>query len=74
MYNLGWLLANLDPPDLDAARHWYEQAAVAGHPDAMVNLGVLLAKHLDPPDLDAARHWYEQLVAAGDPHAQTILV
>ena len=27
MRNLGWLLAELDPPELDQARYWYEQAA-----------------------------------------------
>ena len=54
MNNLGVLLAaQLDPPDLDEARHWYEQAAAAGHTGAMNNLGYLLAAQLDPPDLDA---------------------
>jgi hypothetical protein len=66
MYNLGVLLATLlDPPELDEARYWYEQAA-AGHTDAMRNLGLLLATQLDPPDLDQARHWYEQAAAGTD--------
>ena len=66
MYNLGVLLATLlDPPELDQARYWYEQAAAAGDTGAMYNLG-LLAERLDPPDLDQARHWYEQAAAASD--------
>jgi TPR repeat protein len=40
MNNLGNLFAQrLDPPDLDQARHWWEQSAAAGHPDAMHSLG-----------------------------------
>jgi TPR repeat protein len=54
MFGLGVLYAErLDPPDLDAARRWFEQAAAAGQPDAMNNLGVLYADRLHPPDLAA---------------------
>ena len=61
MTNLGLLLADQwEPPDLPAARGWYEQAATAGHTDAMTNLGVLLADRWEPPDLPAARRWWEQ--------------
>jgi TPR repeat protein len=67
MINLGSLLTyEVDPPDLDAARHWFEQAAATGHTSAMYNLGILLAYEVDPPNLDAARHWWEQAAAAGD--------
>jgi TPR repeat protein len=39
MNNLGWLLhQQLDPPDLDTARRWYERAADGGHRKAKVNL------------------------------------
>jgi TPR repeat protein len=42
-YNLGLLLADLlDPPDLEAARGWYERAAQAGDSqarDALRQLG-----------------------------------
>jgi TPR repeat protein len=32
---LGDLFAqHADPPNLDAARYWWEQAAASGHPDA----------------------------------------
>jgi hypothetical protein len=55
----------LDAPDPDKARHWYEQAAIAGHISALHNLGYLLAEWLDPPDLYQARHWYEQAAGAG---------
>ena len=66
MCNLGVVLSDrLDPPDLDAARHWYQQAADAGDTGGMYNLGYLLADRLDPPDLDAARHWYQQAADAG---------
>jgi TPR repeat protein len=69
--NLGNLLADqLDPPDLAAARRWYEKAAEAGHTGAMYNLGVLLADRLDPPDLAAARRWYEKAAEAGDTGAK----
>jgi TPR repeat protein len=65
MRNLGWLLAELDPPELDQARRWLEQAAAAGDTDAMYSLGLLLTE-LDPPELDRARYWYEQAVAGTD--------
>ena len=58
MNNLGHPARHqLDPPELDEARTWYEKAADAGHTGAMNNLGTLLADQLDPPELDAARTW-----------------
>ena len=52
-----------DPPDLDAARGWYERAANAGHVDAMYSL--MLHEASTPPVLDAALHWYERAADAG---------
>jgi TPR repeat protein len=66
MVNLGMLLEGADPPDLEGARRWYTAAAEAGHTDALLNLGNLLADQLDPPDLPAARDAYERAAAAGD--------
>jgi TPR repeat protein len=58
----------MEPPDLDAARRWFERAADAGNSDAMNNLGVLHEQHWEP-DLDAARHWWERSADAGNAHA-----
>jgi TPR repeat protein len=57
----------MQPPDLDAARHWYERAADAGNSDAMKDLGYLYAWLMEPPDLDAACHWYERAADVGNP-------
>jgi TPR repeat protein len=74
MVNLGNLLADRwDPPDLPAARDWYQQAADAGDTGAMNNLGGLLADRWDPPDLPAARDWYQQAADAGDTGAMNNL-
>ena len=74
MYNLAFLLAErVDPPELDAARGWYERAAEAGYFDAMRSLGILLATMVDPPELDAAREWYERAAEAGHINAMTSL-
>ena len=43
MFNLGLLYAQMEPPDLDAARRWWERAADAGHIGAMDNLKLLQA-------------------------------
>jgi tetratricopeptide (TPR) repeat protein len=60
------------PPDLDGALTWYERAATAGHTDAMVKLGALLARQ-DPPDLDGAHTWYERAATAGHTDAMVNL-
>ena len=49
MNNLGNVLARSDPPDLAAARGFWERAAAAGDTGAMANLGDLLAQ-LHPPE------------------------
>jgi TPR repeat protein len=72
MAKLAWLQVQLQPPDLDGARHWWEQAAEAGHTNAMTNLAALLAS-ADTPDLDGARHWYEQAAQAGNTDAMVAL-
>ena len=43
MFNLGLLYAMMEPPDLDAARRWWERAADAGHIGAMDKLKLLQA-------------------------------
>jgi TPR repeat protein len=48
-----------DPPDLDAARGWYERAANAGHVDAMYSLG-MLHEASTPPVLDTVASIYER--------------
>ncbi|MDN4646317.1 bifunctional trypsin-like peptidase domain-containing/SEL1-like repeat protein [Arthrobacter sp. PsM3] len=67
MYLLGTLLqTDLDPPDLEGARYWYEKAANAGHTSAMLNLGVQLAHYLDPPDFEGFRYWSGKAADAGE--------
>ena len=73
MAALGVVLCQWDPPDLVAARAWYEAAAAAGHVGAMFNLGVLFANQWNPPDLPAARAWYEKAAAGGDSAAMNNL-
>ncbi|MFD7915178.1 hypothetical protein ACFV30_31410 [Streptomyces sp. NPDC059752] len=51
MLLLGGSLANQEPLDLAEARRWMEEAAQAGHTNAMFNLGLLLANRWEPPDL-----------------------
>jgi TPR repeat protein len=51
--------------NLPAAVHAARRAAAAGGPDAMANLGSLLAFRMDPPDLAGARHWYQRAAKAG---------
>ncbi len=59
MYNLGALLKDSDPGQ---ARRWYEEAAEAGHVDAMYNLGALL----EDSDPGQAQQWYEKAAEAGE--------
>jgi TPR repeat protein len=61
-------LLSVDPPDLDAARHWFQKAADTGHPLGMHSLGLLLL-NVEPPDLDGARHWFQKAADAGDTEA-----
>jgi Flp pilus assembly protein TadD len=73
MNNLGGLLAGLEPPDLDGAHHWWEQAANAGDTNAMVNLSPVLAVE---GDLEGARVLLRKaadsgMAAAGD-YASTL--
>jgi hypothetical protein len=49
-----------------AAVRAFRQAAAAGDPSAMLNLGILLEDQTDPPDLGQARRWYEQAATAGN--------
>ena len=58
------------PPELAEARIWYTKAAEAGHIDACVRLGLLLATRLDRPELAEARIWYTKAAEAGHTNAQ----
>ena len=66
MNELGCLFERANPPEAEIARRWFERAAEAGNPDAMVNLGAYYAEDVDPPDLDGARHWYEKAAGLGN--------
>jgi len=68
-WRLGMLL-ELDPPDLPAARRWYEAAADFGLVPAQFDLATMLETRWVPPDLDAARQWYEGAAVVGLPEAQ----
>jgi hypothetical protein len=63
MNNLGFELHLRE--ELDTAKHWYEQAALAGNVDAMYNLGVL-EQHRNP---DLAERWYRRAAERGYPAA-----
>ncbi|KAB7738941.1 hypothetical protein GA707_20615, partial [Nostocoides sp. F2B08] len=71
--NLGLLVARLDPPELDEARHWLTLAAEANHAGAQNNLGILLLTQWDPPELTEARARYAAAARAGNANAQTNL-
>ena len=74
MYTLGFLYARMmDPPDLDAGRHWLERAAADGDNEACYKLGALHAAWTTPPDLDAARAWYQRAADAGHADAMSCL-
>ncbi|HTY32492.1 toll/interleukin-1 receptor domain-containing protein [Mycobacterium sp.] len=74
MVKLGTLLADkVDPPELAAARDWFEKAAQAGDTKGMRSLGILLADKVDPPELTAARDWLTKAAEAGDTDAMTHL-
>lgn len=66
MVELGLLLTELQPPDLDAAQHWFERAADAGNANGMNNLGHLYATLMQPANLETARRWYERAADAGN--------
>src|SRR5882757_6544333 len=63
MYNLGQLYRHeFDPPDLAAARRWYEKAAEGGYTKAYFDLAYLLENQ----DLPSAMEWYEKAAAHGN--------
>jgi TPR repeat protein len=84
---LGNFHRKLNPPDLMAAREWYEKAAEAeevcpaegggyryfGRRYAMDWLGRLFEELWSPPDLAAAQAWYERAAAAGSAGAMSRL-
>ena len=63
---LGGLLAGLDPPDMEGARGWFQQAAEAGNADAMVTLSPVLAVE---GDLKGSRVLLQRAGDAGMPGA-----
>jgi TPR repeat protein len=69
MTKLGVLLVLLDPPEVDAARQWFERAAEAGDAEAMIQLGVLRVTQVEPPDWTEAYSWFERAAEAGDARA-----
>jgi len=84
---LGDFHRRLDPPDLTAARKWYEKAVGAeelypaegggyryyGRRYAMYWLGRLFEELWSPPDLAAAQAWFEMAAAAGSSEAMSSL-
>lgn len=54
---LGRLLIEKDPPDLEGARHWFEKAATAGNVDAMRTLATLV--YILSNDVTTAYYWIE---------------
>ncbi|MGW5301707.1 protein kinase domain-containing protein [Rhodococcus aetherivorans] len=54
---LGRLLIEKDPPDLEGARHWFEKAATAGNVDAMCTLATLV--YIMSNDVTMAHYWIE---------------
>jgi hypothetical protein len=66
MVSLGVTLINSDP---EAARRWWERAAIAGNTNAMFNLGMLL----QDSEPDAARRWWEAAAHAGNTNAMVDL-
>ncbi|MGV0851415.1 tetratricopeptide repeat protein [Mycolicibacterium phlei] len=68
MANLGaHYLDHMEPPNVDAARHWLERGAEAGNIGAMVRLGYLCMDYLG--ELDTARRWLIHAADAGDAYA-----
>jgi TPR repeat protein len=55
----------MQPPDLEAARHWYERAADAGNSTAMYNLAVMYKHRMKPRDMKTARRWLDRAAEAG---------
>jgi TPR repeat protein len=57
-------------PDLEQARHFYQQAAELGHAGAQLNLGTLYYFVSAEPDLEKVRYWWQQAAEQGEPSAQ----
>ncbi len=58
-----WGLSALGGGDLVKAREWFERAAIAGHVDAMVDLGYVIER---AGDVAEAGHWYRRAAEAGN--------
>jgi TPR repeat protein len=66
-------LALVQFADEAAAIRWTQPAASAGHPYAMVNLGILLEQRRGEGDLARAEEWYRQAAEAGNIRAMVNL-
>lgn len=77
MYQLGMLYRHGSPclpQDLTTARQWFLRAAEAGHTEAMLNLGQLMAwGQGGPPDTAQARHWLLSAKRSGIAEADVYL-
>ncbi len=67
------LATQMEPPELETARGWYEQAAKAGDTGAMVNLGYLLTLQVEPPEPVVARRWLKKAAKAGNADGTSLL-
>ena len=63
VYQNGWGV----PQDYSKARKWFEEAAVAGDTEAMINLGRLYEQGLGvAQDYGKALEWFRKAVEAGN--------
>ena len=71
-FNLGqaYRLGRGVPPDSAQAKRWFERAAVKGHVDAQVSLGLLL---FDSGDRAAAMSWLRKAADKGEPRALLVV-
>ncbi|MGH7865082.1 MAG: tetratricopeptide repeat protein [Candidatus Binataceae bacterium] len=62
------------PRDYAKAIHWFERAALAGHPQAQRHLGSMFRQGLGTPKDDfRAFGWYDAAYRSGDPNARAYM-
>jgi uncharacterized protein len=60
--------------DYAEAKRWYEKAAAAGEPTAMINIGGLYQHGMGVrQDYAEAKRWYEKAAASGSVDAKDLL-
>ena len=71
-FNLGqaYRLGRGVPADSAQAKRWFERAAIKGHVDAQVSLGLLL---FDSGDRGAAMNWLRKAADKGEPRALLVV-